>query len=48
MTDLAKSEKLQTLIFYILKTNMRVDDDGSAKDRIHDRVEGSGRKWSYC
>ena len=39
---------LETTMFHILETNMRVDQDSSAEDRIRDRVEGPGSEWSYC
>ena len=34
-------------MFYLLKTNMRVDKDGSAEDGISDRVEGPGSERGY-
>ena len=49
MTDLAASECFSNskVRFHILETNMRVSEDGSTEDGIHDRVESSRSEWSY-
>lgn len=35
-------------MFHILKTNVGVDEDRSAENRIRDRADGPGSEWSYC
>lgn len=42
-------EKIQQKSYSnILKPNMGVYQDGSAQGGVHDRVQGTSSKWSYC